>query len=93
VRLGRRGDRAFVQVADDGIGIAPEHHDAIFEKYFQVDGSTKRRVGGMGLGLAISRALVEAHGGTLHVDSQLGQGATFTVELPLVPVAVGMMRA
>jgi signal transduction histidine kinase len=47
----------------------------------------------MGLGLAISRALVEAHGGTLHVDSQLGQGATFTVELPLVPVAVGMMRA
>ncbi|MDB5100080.1 MAG: Chemotaxis protein methyltransferase CheR [Cyanobacteria bacterium RYN_339] len=84
VRVGRRGGRAFVEVHDTGIGIAPAHHAQVFEKYFQVDGSTKRKVGGLGLGLAITKAIVEqGHGGTLRVESELGAGARFCVDLPL----------
>jgi signal transduction histidine kinase len=94
VRVGQRGGRAFVEVQDDGIGIAPEHHERVFENYFQVDGGTKRKVGGMGLGLAIAKAIVEeGHAGTLGLRSELGEGATFIVEVPLVHAEAGMMRA
>jgi signal transduction histidine kinase len=71
-----------LRVRDHGIGIAPEDHALIFEKFRQVDSSSTRTYGGTGLGLAISKALVELHGGRIWVESAKGRGATFCVVLP-----------
>jgi two-component system OmpR family sensor kinase len=70
-------------VADDGEGIAPDDLPHIFEAFYRGDRSRSRRRGGSGLGLAVVRGIVEAHGGQVTVDSRLGQGARFTVRLPL----------
>ena len=75
-------ETVYISVVDEGIGIAPEHLDRIFERFYQVDGSATRRFGGMGLGLALVWEIVEAHGGTVSVDSDPGKGSTFTVALP-----------
>jgi signal transduction histidine kinase len=75
--------RVMLQVQDTGIGIAAEHLDAIFERFYQVDGTTRRTHGGCGLGLALVKEIVERHGGAVAVESQLGRGSTFTVWLPL----------
>lgn len=72
----------YVTVRDQGIGIAPEHMDRIFERFYQADGSTTRRFGGMGVGLALVWEIVEAHGGKVWVESEVGKGSTFTVKLP-----------
>lgn len=72
-------------VRDNGIGIAPENHNKIFDPFFQVDNSSTREYGGTGLGLNIVRRYVEAHGGAVWVESQVGQGATFYFTLPLAP--------
>ncbi|HRQ88836.1 MAG TPA: ATP-binding protein, partial [Bacteroidia bacterium] len=69
-------------VKDTGIGIAPEHHERIFEAFTQADASTTRKFGGTGLGLAISRKLCHAFGGTLAVKSELGKGSEFFFDLP-----------
>jgi len=82
VRIEDREQDVYVQVIDRGIGIAPEYHDRIFEGFFQVDSSTTRSYGGVGLGLAISRRIVEAHGGTIGVRSALGHGSTFFFTIP-----------
>ena len=78
-RLGLRFD-----VADTGIGIAPENLDRIFEAFRQVDGRSSRKYGGSGLGLAISKRLAEAMGGSLSVSSEVGKGSTFSLFLPSV---------
>lgn len=78
-----RDGKVWASVRDEGIGIAPEHQHLIFEKFVQVDGSTTRRHGGVGLGLDLVRHLVELHGGHVGVESQLGHGATFFFGIPL----------
>jgi len=72
-----------VEVTDSGIGIAPDHLEAIFEKFVQADSSTTRRYGGTGLGLPIAKKLAERMGGTLSVSSQVGEGSTFTFAVAL----------
>nr|HID13603.1 GAF domain-containing sensor histidine kinase [Anaerolineae bacterium] len=72
----------YVSVTDEGIGIAREHLSRIFERFYQVDGTTRRRFGGIGVGLALVWEIVEAHGGTVEVESEPGEGSTFTVALP-----------
>jgi PAS domain S-box-containing protein len=75
-----------ITVSDTGQGIAPDFLPYVFDRFRQADGSTTRQHGGLGLGLAIVRHLVEAHGGNVHAySSGLGQGATFTVDLPPLP--------
>ncbi len=76
-----------VRVVDTGTGIAPEFQARIFARFAQVDGSTTRRKGGAGLGLNIVKTLVEAMGGTVSVQSQLGAGSEFRVILPLDAVS------
>ncbi len=81
VAVARAGSVTRISVTDRGIGIAPEHHGRIFERFGRA-GSTLN-YGGLGLGLWIARQIVEAHGGTLEVSSRLGEGATFSVCLPV----------
>ncbi|WP_164928427.1 hybrid sensor histidine kinase/response regulator [Gloeobacter violaceus] len=83
VRLSRRGTAAEVAVSDSGLGIAPHLLPHVFERFRQADSSSTRSHGGLGLGLAIVRQLVELHSGTVSAASPgEGQGATFTVRLP-----------
>jgi two-component system phosphate regulon sensor histidine kinase PhoR len=76
-------DSMVVSVADTGIGIAREHLPRVFERFFKAD--TSRSGGGTGLGLAIAKHIVEAHDGTIWVESQEGEGSTFSFSLPLNP--------
>lgn len=78
-----RDHHVVMQVIDTGIGIAQERQSLIFEEFYQVDYSLSRMHGGAGLGLAITRRFVEAHGGRLTLESAQGQGSTFTITLPL----------
>jgi signal transduction histidine kinase len=75
-------DTVRIDVRDTGIGIAPERMDDIFEPFVQVDASLTRETGGTGLGLAIARDLATAMGGTITVESALGEGSTFSLTLP-----------
>jgi signal transduction histidine kinase/ActR/RegA family two-component response regulator len=85
VRLERVNSHVEIIVSDSGVEIDPEFLPHVFERFRQ--GDTRRRAGGLGLGLAITRQLVELHGGTVTAESQgVGQGATFIVRLPLRPV-------
>ena len=74
-----------VRVSDTGIGIPPEHQEKIWDKFFQVDSSSRRVFGGTGLGLAIAKSVVELHGGTIWVESEgvPGKGSTFVFTLPI----------
>jgi signal transduction histidine kinase len=79
------GDAVKFAVVDHGVGIAPEMHERIFEPFFQVDQRLTRKVGGAGLGLAISRRLAVLMGGDLSVASTVGAGSVFTATLPIDP--------
>lgn len=72
----------WVSVSDTGIGIPPEEHERIFDRFYQVEDSLRRRQGGIGLGLAIAKGLVELCGGRIWVESQVGRGSTFTFTIP-----------
>jgi signal transduction histidine kinase/ligand-binding sensor domain-containing protein/DNA-binding response OmpR family regulator len=85
--------RIRLEVADTGIGIAPENQARIFEEFAQEDASTTRRFGGTGLGLSISRQIVEVMGGTLALASSPGAGSTFSFELALPLAATQPQRA
>ena len=83
VCTGREVSRVLVQIQDSGIGIAPELLPKIFDAFEQGDARVTRKFGGLGLGLAISKALVELHGGSIRVESPgVGEGCTVTIELP-----------
>lgn len=75
--------RIYIAVSDTGIGISPEQQQHIFDPFRQADSSTTRKFQGSGLGLSITRQLCELMGGTIEVDSELGKGATFIVDIPL----------
>ncbi|MCS7222847.1 MAG: ATP-binding protein [Anaerolineae bacterium] len=93
VSVRRQEEEVIFAVTDTGIGIAPEDIPRIFEEFRQLDGSTRRRQGGAGLGLAISKRFVEMHGGRIWVESRVGQGSTFYFSLPVSredsPVSMG----
>ncbi len=76
-------DRVIIEVSDTGIGIPLEQQTRIFDRFYQVDGSSRRRYGGVGLGLALVKELVEYHNGRVRVISAPGEGSTFRVELPI----------
>ena len=73
----------YIEVADSGIGIPAEAQEHIFERFYRVDKSHSREIGGTGLGLAIARNAVVLHRGAVKVYSQVGEGTTFTVRIPL----------
>ena len=83
VRWRAEGDRGVIEVADTGIGIAPEDQARVFERFYRVDKARSRELGGTGLGLAIVKHLTHSFGGEVDVESTLGEGCTFRVRLPL----------
>ena len=94
VRLGRVESHDEISVSDTGQGISQEFLPHVFDRFRQADSSTTRHHGGLGLGLAIVRHLVELHGGTVYAESQgEGQGSTFKVELPLKVISFEKLEA
>jgi signal transduction histidine kinase len=83
VRVARVSEEAVVEVSDTGEGIAPEHLEEIFERFFRVDSARNSEEGGTGLGLSICKSIVEAHGGRILAESEIGRGTTFRVLLPI----------
>jgi signal transduction histidine kinase len=82
----RRVDgRCEVSVADTGPGIPAEHLPRLFERFYRVDPARARDDGGTGIGLAIARSVVEAHGGRIRAESEVGRGSVFTFDLPVAP--------
>jgi PAS domain S-box-containing protein len=83
IRAVRDGEFASVRISDTGIGIGMEHLEFIFEKFSQIESGLSKETQGTGLGLPITKSLVEAHGGTICVESEQGRGSTFTFTVPL----------
>lgn len=73
----------YVKVIDNGVGIAPEFQEHVFERFYRVDKARSRETGGTGLGLAITRNIVILHQGAIKLQSKEGEGTTFTVRIPL----------
>ena len=88
LRVRQHAGRAVVEVEDTGIGIAATDQARLFERFFRADSANEQAIQGTGLGPSITKAIAEAHGGTISVASEEGRGTTFRVELPLVPAFV-----
>jgi signal transduction histidine kinase len=83
IRLKREDGTAILEVSDTGVGIPGDKLDRVFDRFYQVDGSSTRRYGGTGLGLALVKEIAISHGGQVSVESTLGKGSIFRVNLPL----------
>ncbi|HWK54089.1 MAG TPA: ATP-binding protein, partial [Hyphomicrobiales bacterium] len=83
LRLTQIGDELLLEVEDSGIGIAPQHQERVFERFYRVDKARSQSLGGTGLGLSIVRNIAERHGGSVSVRSQPGSGSTFSFRMPL----------
>jgi heavy metal sensor kinase len=93
VVAGKRRNRAFVEVRDEGPGIAPEHRERIFERFYRVEGSRSREMGGSGLGLSLVKWAAEAHAGRVELETEEGEGSTFRLVLPITqPLATSAPR-
>ncbi len=84
LRAFAKDEKICFSVEDRGIGLSRREQERIFDRFYQVDQSLSRKTGGCGLGLSIVKFIVEAHGGTIRIESQLGKGSRFTVTLPIV---------
>ena len=82
LRAEKRGEEFVLMVADTGMGISEKNLPHVFDRFWQADGSSKRKYQGVGIGLALVKELVEVQGGKVAVQSQEGKGTTFTVRLP-----------
>jgi PAS domain S-box-containing protein len=89
IAIGVRKDRThvYIDIDDEGVGIDHADYPKLFQKFSRIDNPLSVEVGGSGLGLYWSKRIIDMHGGTVHVESQLGKGTTFTVELPLFSTA------
>jgi two-component system, OmpR family, manganese sensing sensor histidine kinase len=83
LRLFEKSYQAVIEIEDSGVGIPEADLPHIFERFYRVDSDRSRHTGGFGLGLAIAKQIVEAHGGEIFVSSQVERGTTFTLKLPL----------
>jgi signal transduction histidine kinase len=83
VTVEKNKDSALVKIRDTGIGIPKEEQEKIFKRFYRVDKSRSRDTGGVGLGLSITEWIVQAHHGRIEVESELNQGSTFLVYLPI----------
>jgi len=77
-----KGEAVEITISDTGIGISPEHHEKIFDKFYRVDSSLTQKVGGLGIGLSLVKKSVEVHNGRIWVESELNKGAKFIFTLP-----------
>jgi signal transduction histidine kinase len=89
VSASRHNGSCAVEVSDNGPGIPAEHLPRLFERFYRVDTARSRNEGGTGIGLAIARSVVEAHGGRIWAESDPGEGSVFTFELPVAPADHG----
>ena len=88
LRCSEDEEDAVIEVIDTGVGIAPEHHERLFERFYRVDKARSRELGGTGLGLAIVKHLCHVMDGSVEINSTLGEGSTFRVRIPLAMVHV-----
>ncbi|MNP16356.1 Alkaline phosphatase synthesis sensor protein PhoR [compost metagenome] len=84
VNSGEEDEKVLITVSDTGMGIPKKDLPRIFERFYRVDKARSRSSGGTGLGLSIVKHLVELHHGTIRVESKVGEGSAFTVELPIM---------
>jgi signal transduction histidine kinase len=85
VKLQEQDDEYLISVIDQGIGVSPESFDHIFERFYRIRNFASRQYSGIGMGLFVAKAIVEAHGGHINFSSNQGGGSTFYFTLPLVP--------
>jgi signal transduction histidine kinase len=90
ISVTENGGDVYFTVSDTGIGIEKKDMERIFEPFVQLDGSTSRKQGGVGLGLMLVREYAKMHNGDIRVESEFGNGSTFTLKLPRTPVNLGI---